>query len=85
MGAVDAHIKYYFRKGEVEKLNKHDKNGYAPIHYAAKFNRYDIMKKLVTTGEDIVEEGDEDDLRSGRPLTLAHSLTCQQADQGWLL
>ena len=61
---VDAHINH-FRRNEVDKLNKWDAEGFAPIHYAAKFNRYDIMKKLVGAGEDICDEEDENDTRSG--------------------
>ena len=63
---VDAHITHFFRRNEVHKINKLDANGFAPIHYAAKFNRYDIMKKLVAGGEDVIDASDEDDTRSGR-------------------
>ena len=72
--AVGAHITYFFRRNEVNKLNKLDMNGYAPIHYAAKFNRFDIMTKLVGRGEDIVDDDDEDDSRSGeRSCSVASS------------
>lgn len=62
---VEAHISHFFRRSEVYKVNKLDLNGFAPIHYAAKFNRYDIMKKLVAGGEDVLDASDEDDMRSG--------------------
>ena len=52
-------------RNEIGKLNELDKNGFAPIHYAAKFNRYDIMTKLVGRGENVEEDNDEDDTRSG--------------------
>ena len=64
---VDSHINYFLGKGQVDRLNKRDTNGYAPIHYAAKFNRYDTMKKLIGAGESVVED-DEDDTRSGKKL-----------------
>lgn len=31
-------------------LNEKDSYGYTPLHYAAKFNRYSILKKLVEAG-----------------------------------
>lgn len=67
---VDAHINHFLHRNEVGKLNNWDMNGFAPIHYAAKFNRYGIMKKLVGAGEDIYEDDDENNSRSGTVLTL---------------
>ena len=39
-------------ENEVKKkrLNRKDDNGLAAIHYAAKFNRYDILVKLCENG-----------------------------------
>ena len=65
---MDAHINFFVGKREFDKLNKWDSNGYAPIHYAAKFNRYDIMKKLVGAGEDVVDADDEYNSRSGNKI-----------------
>ena len=76
-GVVDAHINYFLRTNQVDKINKLDTNGFAPIHYATKFNRFDIMKKLVGRGEAIEDENDEDDSRIGRleaPVAVWHSL-----------
>lgn len=72
MDVVDAHIQYFLGKGQIDRLNKRDTNGYAPIHYAAKFNRYDIMKKLIGAGESSIE-GDEDDTGSGKDLNFISS------------
>ena len=33
---------------ESRKLNELDKDGFAAIHYAARFNRHDIMKQLLS-------------------------------------
>lgn len=65
---VDAHINYFIGNSQIDQLNKRDTNGYAPIHYVAKFNRYDIMKKLIGAGESIQDDDDDDDTRSGRLL-----------------
>ena len=35
---------------DVSKLNKKDSFGYTPLHYAAKFNRYNVLVKLVEAG-----------------------------------
>jgi ankyrin repeat protein len=32
------------------QLNERDNFGYAPLHYAAKFNRYNILVMLVEAG-----------------------------------
>ena len=32
------------------QLNSKDKYGYAPLHYAAKFNRFKILVKLIEAG-----------------------------------
>lgn len=37
-------------RDDLSKLNKRDDFGYAPIHYAAKFNHYNILVKLVDAG-----------------------------------
>ena len=82
MNVVDAHIQYFLGRGQIEQLNKRDTNGYAPIHYAAKFNRYDIMKKLIGAGESSIE-GDEDDTRSGKKSKLyikQASTSCRHLD-----
>ncbi len=39
----------YFRKKDIRELNIEDPNGFAPIHYAAKFNLFEIMKILIDT------------------------------------
>ena len=72
VAAVDAHIQYFFRKSEVDRINKLDSEGFAPIHYAAKFNRYDIMRKLVDGGPNLFDEEDEDDSKIGKSAGLAH-------------
>ena len=36
--------------GDTCQLNERDSFGYAPLHYAAKFNRYDILVMLVEAG-----------------------------------
>lgn len=38
----------------VSKLDERDTFGYTPLHYAAKFNRYLILVKLVEAGAGIV-------------------------------
>lgn len=35
---------------DASDLNKKDSLGYAPLHYATKFNRYKILVKLVQAG-----------------------------------
>ena len=35
---------------DVSLLNKKDGDGYAPLHYAAKFNRHRILVKLIEAG-----------------------------------
>lgn len=67
---VDAHINYFLGNNHIDRLNKRDTNGYAPIHYAAKFNRYDIMKKLIGAGESVEDDDDEDNTRSGSCLAV---------------
>lgn len=67
---VDAHINYFLGNSHIDRLNKRDTKGYAPIHYAAKFNRFDIMKKLIGAGESVEEDDDEDHTRSGRRLVI---------------
>ena len=62
---VNQHINYFLGNNHIDRLNKLDTSGFAPIHYAAKFNRFDIMKRLVGAGESVDDEDDEDDLRSG--------------------
>ena len=74
MAAVDAHIQYFKKRNETDRLNKVDREGFAPIHYAAKFNRYDIILKLVGAGPDIYDEEDEDDSKIGTSGALAHCL-----------
>ena len=44
---VEEHIEYFREKGQIDKLNVLDENGLAPIHYAAKFNNFEIMKTLI--------------------------------------
>ena len=41
-------VEYWIREfcGQKHKFNERDSVGYAPLHYATKFNRYSIMKKL---------------------------------------
>ena len=38
----------YRRRGQV--LNENDAEGYTAVHYAAKFNRFEILKLLVDSG-----------------------------------
>ena len=33
-----------------KKLNERDEHGMAPAHYAAKFNRFEILKQLHNSG-----------------------------------
>ena len=50
---VDQWMKYLSTLGdEVKrmKLDRKDDDGLAAIHYAAKFNRYDILEKLCENG-----------------------------------
>ena len=49
---VTAWIEYFSQEGEtdVSKLNERDGRGMAPVHYAAKFNRLRILKKLYNSG-----------------------------------
>lgn len=35
---------------DIPELNKKDSFGYAPIHYATKFNRFKVLVKLVEAG-----------------------------------
>ena len=39
-----------FLKTDNSALSKKDSFGYAPVHYAAKFNRFKILVKLVEAG-----------------------------------
>ena len=49
---VDVWIEYVSPEGEDgrNKLNERDEHGMAPVHYAAKFNRLDNLRKLYTSG-----------------------------------
>lgn len=45
---VDAWIEYV--SPDMGKLNERDEHGMAAVHYAAKFNRLRILKKLYNSG-----------------------------------
>jgi ankyrin repeat protein len=46
---VDEWIRIH--RNDLSKLNKRDDDfGYAPIHYAVKFNNYNVLVKLVNAG-----------------------------------
>ena len=49
---VDTWIDYFSPEGEdgKAKLNERDEHGMAAVHYAAKFNRLEILKKLHDNG-----------------------------------
>ena len=53
MDIVDEWIQYLSSKEDevlINKMNEKDEHGLAPIHYAAKFNRFKIVAKLHENG-----------------------------------
>ena len=47
------------------ELNEFDSNGFAPVHYAAKFNHFEIMKNLIEAGK--FKEGQDNNELGCRP------------------
>ena len=47
---MDEWIEYYSSKNTLHLMDEYDKFGYTPLHYASKFNRYDILVALVDAG-----------------------------------
>ena len=59
---MNAYINYH-RNRDIRELNVEDKNGFAPIHYAAKLNRFAIMKKLIEAEDvEVFESENEEEL-----------------------